>query len=323
LLPDYIFELDSGQFVESYLRFTLVDCYLFAFRRICDRLIEEVKRSIYMERRPAKAAIAFRLQIGLNLPRNANLAPRVGKEFGNPPGYQWPSLDYAWIRKVEPIWLPGFRKAYLADFHLLNTQQHGYGLGLPDNSMSLPDNNVHRDQSPLLARLVPDSNSRALTKLALDFRLRIPHKAARYRIVPRYFADHRNRILSQLGDRSRENICSRRRFARSSRVLFLRGRKKPGAGECREKEAGKRKPIHFIQNKVETRETRRWLRLNRLHQFGLRHGSVLAKHSGAAQGKPNDEYRAFARLALNIHSAAVRPHNPRNKAETKPQPFFG
>src|SRR5579863_3822799 len=100
------------------------------------RTVKEVEWGVDMKRRPAEAAIALGFKFGPDPSVNANFATRVGQQFRYPLGNQRTFLDNARIRKIELVRLPSFRKRLLADFHLLNTQQHGYGRGTSNCSMS-------------------------------------------------------------------------------------------------------------------------------------------------------------------------------------------
>jgi hypothetical protein len=110
LLPHNVLKLQAGQFIETHLGLTFVDCYFLFARRSVDGAVKEVEWSIYMKRCPAEAAITLGFQIGLDAAVNPNFLTRVGKKFRDARDLQRALLNDAGVGKIELTGLPGFRK---------------------------------------------------------------------------------------------------------------------------------------------------------------------------------------------------------------------
>ena len=129
LLPHYVFQLEAGQLVKSHLRLALVDRHFLARlppRSTGGRTDRTARRS---ETTPGRGSDRTRFRDSSAPcpgpePRHryaAAIPPRPRRSVA--PSGRRPNP------KNRSLRLPRFRKGNLADFHLLNTQQHGYRRG--------------------------------------------------------------------------------------------------------------------------------------------------------------------------------------------------
>src|SRR5271165_4252034 len=80
LLPQNIFQFETGKFIKSHFRFALVDGNFISTGRggFC-RPIEKVERDIDSESRAAQTTVTFRFERGINLPFYTDLAVGMGQ----------------------------------------------------------------------------------------------------------------------------------------------------------------------------------------------------------------------------------------------------